>query len=69
MDKNKRAKKKINQLKLQECKAILDRLVGQTENKYYQHVLEQYRRLMLSHEYAFELNKIKNDNRATLPPV
>ena len=67
-DKPKR-KKKVNQLSLQECKDILDRLVGQTENKYYQHVLEQYRKLIPSHEYAFELNKIKDTKDATLPLI
>lgn len=60
-------KKKVNRLNLKECEHILSRLAGQTENKYYQHVLQQYRKLMPSHEYAFELNKIKNDNNATLP--
>jgi len=66
---DKKKTKKVNQLTLQECKAILDRLAGQTENKYYQHVLNQYRKLIPSHEYAFELNKIKDTKDATLPPI
>jgi len=66
---SKKKTKKVNQLKLEECKAILDRLVGQTENKYYLHVLEQYRKLMPSYRDAVELGKIPSNNDATLPPV
>jgi hypothetical protein len=66
---NKKNTKKVNQLKLEECKAILDRLAGQTENKYYQHVLDQYRKLMPSYRDAVELGKTPSNNDATLPPV
>lgn len=51
-------KKKVNQLTVKECEAILEGLAGQIENKYYQHVLEQYRRLLPPHSAAFELAKI-----------
>lgn len=59
--------KKVNQLNLKECEDILQRLHGQNDNKYYQDVLLQYRRLIPAHRYAIELNKIKNINDAPLP--
>ena len=66
---NKKKTKKVNQLKLKECEEILVRLAGQTENKYYQHVLNHYRNLIPSHEYAIELGKIKSDDNASLPSI
>jgi hypothetical protein len=60
-------KKKVNQLTIKECEAILQRLAGQVECKYYQHILEHYRRLLPPHSAAFELVKIPNDGCATLP--
>ena len=48
---NNKKTKKVNQLKLEKCKAILDSLVGQTDNKYYQDVLEQCKRLIPSHRH------------------
>jgi hypothetical protein len=42
---NKTKKKKVNHLNKQECKSILDRLSGQTENKYYQEVLKRYNKI------------------------
>jgi len=60
-------KKKVNQLTIEECEAILKRLAGQTENKYYQHVLIHYRKLLPSHRDAIDLNKIASDDKATLP--
>lgn len=54
-------KKKINQLTTKECEAILERLAGQTECKYYQHVLEHYRRLLPPHSAAIELAKIPSN--------
>lgn len=60
-------KKKVNQLDLKECEAILQKLAGQTESKYYQHVLEHYRKLLPSHRDAIDLNKITSDDKATLP--
>lgn len=63
---NKRTKK-VNQLSLKECEAIISRLYNQNENKYYQDVLLQYRRLIPAHRYAIELNKIKDFKDATLP--
>jgi len=62
-------KKKVNQYNIKDCEVILSRLSGQTENKYYQHVLEHYRKLLPSHKSAIELNNIKSDNNATLPPI
>ncbi|NBP03044.1 MAG: hypothetical protein EBU90_23605 [Proteobacteria bacterium] len=67
-DKNKQ-KKKVNQLTLKECESIINRLYNQNENKYYQEVLLQYRRLIPAHKYAIELNKIKETKDATLPTV
>jgi len=60
-------KKKVNQLNIKECESILHRLAGQIECKYYQHVLEHYRRLLPPHSAAIELAKIPNDGSATLP--
>jgi hypothetical protein len=60
-------KKKVNQLTIKECEVILQRLAGQVECKYYQHVLEHYRKLLPPHYAAVELNKIPNDGYATLP--
>jgi hypothetical protein len=60
-------KKKVNQLTIKECEAILTRLAGQIECKYYQHVLNHYRKLLPSHAMAIELSNVPNDNSATLP--
>ena len=60
-------KKKVNQLTIKECEAILNRLARQTECKYYQHVLNHYRKLLPSHSMAIELSNIPSDNNATLP--
>jgi hypothetical protein len=60
-------KKKVNQLTIKECEAILTRLAGQAECKYYQHVLTHYRRLLPSHSMAIELSNVPSDNNATLP--
>lgn len=54
-------KKKVNQLTIKECEAILERLAGQIECKYYQHVLEHYRRLLPPHSAAIELAKIPSN--------
>lgn len=59
--------KKVNQLTIKECEAILKRLADQTECKYYQHVLEHYRRLLPPHYVAIELAKVPNDGHASLP--
>lgn len=66
MTENKK-KKKVNQLTIKECEAILTRLAGQAECKYYQHVLNHYRRLLPSHSMAIELSNVPSDNNATLP--
>lgn len=58
--------KKVNQLNIKECETILHRLAGQTECKYYQHVLEHYRKLIPPHSAAIELSKIPSNNNATL---
>ena len=42
---DKKKKKKVNYLKKEECKSILDRLANQTENKYYIEVLNRYNKL------------------------
>ncbi len=60
-------KKKVNQLTIKECEAILNRLAGQIECKYYQHVLNHYRKLLPSHGAAIELSNVPSDNNATLP--
>lgn len=60
-------KKKVNQLTIKECEAILERLAGQTECKYYQHVLEHYKKLLPPFSASIELGKIPSDNNATLP--
>lgn len=54
-------KKKVNQLTIKECEAILEKLVGQNESKYFQHVLEHYRRLLPPHSAAIELAKIPSN--------
>lgn len=64
----KKRKKKVNNLNLKECEAILQKLQGQNENKYYQDVLNQYRKLIPEHRYAVELNKINSTN-ATMPII
>jgi hypothetical protein len=60
-------KKKVNQLTIKECEAILTRLAGQSECKYYQHVLNHYRKLLPSHGMAIELAKVDSYDSATLP--
>lgn len=65
---DKKKKKKVNNLNMQECEAILQRLHGQNENKYYQDVLLQYRKLIPAHRYAIELNKVDSNN-ATMPII
>ena len=60
-------KKKVNQLNIKECEAILNRLAGQTECEYYQHVLNHYRKLLPSHSMAIELSNVPSDNNTTLP--
>lgn len=65
---DKKKKKKVNNLNIQECEAILQRLHGQNENKYYQEVLIQYRKLMPEHKYAIELNKIDSTD-AKMPII
>lgn len=62
----KKKKKKVNHLNLKECEAILQRLQNQNENKYYQDVLNQYRKLIPAHKYAIELNKVQSLD-ATMP--
>lgn len=65
MTENKK-KKKVNQLDIKDCEAVLQRLAGQTECKYYQHVLEHYRKLLPPHYIAIELAKMPSDNNTTL---
>jgi len=65
---DKKKKKKVNHLNIQECEAILQRLHGQNENKYYQDVLNHYRQLIPAHRYAIELSKIDSSN-ATMPII
>jgi hypothetical protein len=65
---DKKKKKKVNNLNLKECEAILQRLQGQNENKYYQDVLNQYRKLIPAHKYAIELNKVDSTS-ATMPII
>jgi hypothetical protein len=54
-------KKKVNHLTIKECEAILSRLASQTECKYYQHVLEHYRKLLPPHSAAIELGKMPSN--------
>ena len=69
MSDNKKKTKKVNQLSIKECESILARLHNQIENKYYQEVLLQYRRLIPAHKYAIELSKIKDSKDATMPRI
>ena len=64
---DKKKKKKVNSLNIQECEAILQRLHGQNENKYYQDVLLRYYKLTPAHRYAIELNNIKDVTEAKMP--
>ena len=64
---NKKKKKKVNQLNIEECMDILNKLSNQTENKYYQEVLLQYRKLIPEHKYAKELNDVKDTTEAKMP--
>ncbi|NCX96530.1 MAG: hypothetical protein EBX41_09005 [Chitinophagia bacterium] len=66
---NKKNKKKVNQLTLKECEEIISRLYNQIENKYYQEVLSQYRKLIPAHKYAIELSKIKDAKDAVMPKM
>lgn len=66
---DKKKTKKVNQLSIKECESIIHRLYNQTENKYYQEVLLQYRRLIPAHRYAIELNRIKDTKDATMPRI
>lgn len=65
----KKKTKKVNQLNIKECEEILARLYNQIENKYYQDVLSQYRKLIPAHRYAIELGKIKDSKDATMPII
>lgn len=69
MSDKKKKTKKVNQLSLKECEAIIRRLHNQNENKYYQEVLLQYRRLIPAHRYAIGLAEIKETKDATLPDI
>lgn len=55
-DKKKHCKKKVNRLKIHECEEILKKLHNQKDSLYYNHVLEQYRRLIPGHSNAVILN-------------
>lgn len=55
-DKKKHCKKKVNKLKLSECEDILKKLHNQRDSLYYNHVLEQYRRLIPAYSNAVVLN-------------
>jgi len=44
--------KKVNNLRLEECQQILQKLVGHEQSKYYQDVLHQYRKLIPSFKNA-----------------
>jgi len=55
-EKKKHCKKKVNKLKLHECEEILKKLDNQRDSLYYNHVLEQYRRLIPSHSNAVILS-------------
>lgn len=55
-DKKKHCKKKVNKLGIQECESILKKLDNQRDSLYYNHVLEQYRRLIPSHSNAVILS-------------
>lgn len=66
---DKKNKKKVNQLSIKECEAIIHRLHNQNENKYYQEVLLQYRKLIPAHRYAVELNKVEDVKSAMMPKI
>ena len=51
--------KKVNQLKVKDCESIASRLYNQNENKYYQEVLSQYKRLVSDKEYKDKLNQLQ----------
>jgi hypothetical protein len=51
--------KKVNQLKVKDCESIVSRLYNQNENKYYQEVLSQYKRLVSDKEYKDKLNQLQ----------
>lgn len=58
MAKKKTARKKINQLSIKECEAIIARLNKDRESLYYNHVLNHYRSLLPDMRSAVELGKI-----------
>lgn len=61
----KQKNKKVNHLTLDDCGRILKNLAAHKESKYYQDVLNRFRSLIPSHEFAFELAKLSTDTTAT----
>ena len=49
--------KKVNNLKIEECQQILQKLIGHEQSKYYQDVLNQYRKLIPAYKNAEILSK------------
>ena len=55
MSKKKKNIRKVNKLTLKECEDLLAKLSKDKESHYYNHILEQYRRLMPSMSSAVAL--------------
>lgn len=65
MDSKNKKNKKVNHLKLHECEKILQKLQHQKDSHYYNHVLQQYRRLIPSFKDSVILGKTQTISGAT----
>lgn len=57
--------KKVNQLTLQECEVLLQRLYKHKDSAHYMHVLQHYRSLMPAMSSAVALNEISVEQGKT----
>jgi len=55
--------KKVNNLKIEECQQILQKLIGHEQSKYYQDVLIQYRKLIPAYKNAEILSQTTTSNQ------
>lgn len=64
--KKKQKNKKVNKLNIEECQNILQNLKHQKDSLYYNHVLNHYRKLLPSMEFAHALGKINSSTKANM---
>jgi len=69
VSKKKKNIRKVNKLTLKECEDLLAKLSKDKESHYYNHILEQYRRLMPSMSSAVALGKVSVEEGKTAKHV